>query len=77
MYLGSEAESLSAPRSSLIAVFNPCSKSTNVSDGQIRFSSSSRVTASPARSRQRQRLVGLRPQLQLYAVLIQLPCLRS
>jgi plasmid stabilization system protein ParE len=45
--IGFSASSPKASRSFLTAVFNPSSKSTNVSSGQRRFCSSSRVTARP------------------------------
>jgi hypothetical protein len=47
MNRGASAESPSASLTLLIAVFNPSSKTTNVSDGQRRWRSSSRVMTSP------------------------------
>ena len=47
MKRGDWGESPSASRNRLTAAFRPCSKSTNVSSGQRRFRSASRVTSSP------------------------------
>ena len=49
-YRGVSAESPSACRTFLMAVFRPCSKSTNVSAGHNRCRRSSRVKTSPGRS---------------------------
>src|SRR5215469_8988514 len=50
MKRGLSAESPTASLSRLTAEFRLCSKSTNVSEGQSRCRSSSRVTISPGRS---------------------------